>query len=277
MRIESVRCDASGNATVVVTGGISFFMSLRRVCELPLPWAEPLREDQDALSREDPALARIVLERLARGDFEFDGEDQLLAALKWVDEEERARRRAILLCARAEQSSSGLAAKLMSKGFSRRAALAAIESLKTEKIVDDARYARIWARGRAERRTAGPALLAAELRSRGQGEDAVRGALESIDFDRVLARAAIKEIARLDRSRHEKPKAGSLRFGFYGQKRTESEGASLDDNFAGGEIPESADIPKRDGRFWDELYHVLKGQGFDGDKIREEIDNLKQK
>ena len=34
MRIESVRFDASGNPTLVVTGGISFFLPLSRVDEL---------------------------------------------------------------------------------------------------------------------------------------------------------------------------------------------------------------------------------------------------
>jgi len=247
VRIESVRFDASGNATIVVTGGVSFFIPCARVFELPLP--ETLEADKGDLSPENLAYAKTFLNALAIGDFEFGNEDEFFLALAAIDEEERARHKAIQLCARAEQSSSGLAAKLAAKGFSRKAAASAIESLKNEKIVDDARYARIWARGRAARRAAGPACLAAELRSRGQGEDAVRGALAEIDFDGVLARAAAKELARLDRSSLARFKAK----------------------------PDLSREKHRDERFWDELYHVLKRQGFDGEKIREEISQLRGK
>ena len=278
MRIESVRFDASGNATIVVTGGISFFLPLRRVGELPLP---PTQADQSTregkiVPAENPAEARAALEALARADFDFDEEDRLFISLRWIDEEERARRYAILLCAKAEQSSFGLAAKLASKGFSRKAALAAIENLKTERILDDERYARIWARGRAERRASGPALLAAELRSRGQGEDAIRGALRSVDFDRVLARAVQREAAKLDRGQRSKPGSLSPRGGGDWRRRSDGSGEPLDGDAAEGGAAGQAGLPRRDGRYWDELYRVLKRQGFDGEKIREEMERLRQ-
>ena len=231
MRIESVRFDASGNPTFVVTGGISFFIPRSRGAELlaflvDKSWLKGGGAD----GRDD----RASLAALPDSVPEFDRDDDLYILLASIDEEQRARRKAIELCARAEQSSHGLAAKLAAKGFSGKAAKAAVESLKTEGIVDDARFAKVWARGRAERRAAGPALLAAELRSRGLGEDAVRTALEDIDFSRALARAIARETARLEAVWRKK----GLR---------------------------------KDERFHDTLYYALKKHGFDPDAIREAI------
>ena len=233
MRIESVRFDASGNATIVVTGGISFFMPLSRVddvmCAVPGFVAGEGSETGDE-------GRRAFLKWLPLLGTEFDQEDELYAVLASIDEEMRAKRKALDLCARAEQSSVGLEAKLAAKGFSRKAAKEAIASLAQARIVDDARYARIWARGREERRACGPALLAAELRSRGQGEDAIRAAIEEIDFSGVLARAAARERAKLAAAWRKK-----------------------------GLEP--------DRRFADELYRILKRQGFDPENIRDEFDN----
>ncbi|PKL06986.1 MAG: hypothetical protein CVV53_01570 [Spirochaetae bacterium HGW-Spirochaetae-9] len=222
MRIESVRFDASGNPTFVVTGGISFFIPLSRCAEL----LASLPDGKDS--------QLIALAALPDSVPEFGSEDDFFMLLASIDEEQRARRKVIELCARAEQSSHGLSAKLVAKGFSSKAAKAAIESLKTDGVVDDARFARIWARGRAERRAAGPALLAAELRSRGLGEGAVKAALEDIDFSRALARAIGKETARLEGAWRKK----GLR---------------------------------KDERFHDALYWALKKQGFDPEAIREAL------
>ncbi len=221
MRIESVRFDASGNPTFVVTGGISFFIPLSRCAELP-----------GFFKGGSGAAERAGLEALPAIVPEFDREDDLYMFLSTIDEEQRAMRKAIDLCARAEQSSQGLAAKLAAKGFSRKAAQAVLERLKAEGVVDDARYARVWARGRAEGRACGPALLAAELRSRGLGEGEVKAALQGLDFSHALARAAAKETARLEAQWHKK-----------GLKKNE--------------------------RFRDALYWALKKQGFDPDAIRE--------
>ena len=239
MRIESVRFDASGNPTIVVTGGISFFLPLARISEL----VEAISSDKSgeaSLEAKAPLTTielKSFLQHLSASDYEFCEEDGVYLALVSIDGELRARRKALELCARAEQSSAGLQTKLAAKGFSRQIAKAVIQALVDEGIVDDTRYARVWARGRAERRAAGPALLAAELRSRGQGEDAVRAALEDVDFSRALARATAKEYSKL------------------------------------------ASIWRKKGfepnqRFKEELYRSLKRQGFDPEKIREEIKKL---
>jgi len=241
VRIESVRFDASGNPTIVVTGGISFFVPIDRVLELVEAIGAD-RGEEGAHEAERPrtgAELKSFLLDVAKSDYEFGEEAGGYAILVSIDAELRARRKALELCARAEQSSAGLQAKLVAKGFSRQIARAVIQALATEGVVDDARYARVWARGRAERRAAGPALLAAELRSRGQGEDAVRGALEDIDFSRVLARAALRESAKL-------------------AKAWEKKGLE----------------PNR--RFKEELYRILKRQGFDPEKIAEEIKKMEQ-
>ena len=231
MRIESVRFDASGNSTFVVTGGISFFIPLSRGAELLAFLADTGWAKSDiADGKVDLALLATLPDNVP----EFEREDELFILLASIDEEQRARRKAIDLCVRAEQSSHGLAAKLAAKGFSRKAVKDAVESLKTEGIIDDSRFARIWARGRSERRAGGPALLAAELRSRGLGEGAVKAALEDIDFSRALTRAIAKETARLETVWRKK---------------------SL----------------KKDERFHDTLYWALKKQGFDPDAIREAL------
>lgn len=248
MRIESVRFDASGNPTLVVTGGISFFLPLSRVDELADLIAAMA---QDGAGREngaeprggsgnpDGSGRRAFLESLPRARLEFTEEDDLYLFLASTDEALKARKKALELCARAEQSSAGLAAKLASRGFSRKTVAAVIRSLKDERILDDERYARVWARGRAERRAAGPALLAAQLRSRGQGEGAIHAALEDIDFSRALARATAKEYARLAALWRKK-------------------GLELNENFR------------------DSVYRTLKRQGFDPEKIREELERIAQ-
>lgn len=241
MRIESVRFDASGNPTIVVTGGISFFLPIDRVSEL----VDALGEDRGEEGAREAGLPRTGAElksfllAMAESDYEFSEEEGFYATLATIDAELRARRKALELCARAEQSSAGLQAKLIAKGFSRQIAKAVIQALAAEGVVDDARYARVWARGRAERRAAGPALLAAELRSRGQGEDAVRGALEDIDFSRALARATLRESAKIAKAWKKK---------------------GLEPNL----------------RFKEELYRILKRQGFDSEKIAEEIKKMEQ-
>ncbi|MDP2791749.1 MAG: RecX family transcriptional regulator [Rectinemataceae bacterium] len=230
MRIESVRFDASGNPTFVATGGISFYIPLSRADEL----LDLLKAHGGLLDGDAGSGRRASLKALPVIVSEFEREDDVYILLASIDEEERARHKAIELCARAEQFSHGLAIKLAAKGFSRKAVKAVVDGLVTEGILDDARYARVWARGRAERRAAGPALLAAELRSRGLGEGAVKTALQDIDFSRALARAIGKETARLEAAWRKKGL-------------------------------------KQDERFHDALYWALKKQGFDPEEIRDLI------
>jgi len=166
VRIDSVRFDASGNATVVASGGISFYIPRHRIAEIPegIP-----RQGQD-LEDENPAW--IAIERIA--------------------EEEEALQRAIRLCSRAEQSSIGLVSKLSMRGFSRAAIDFAVSKMENKGMLDDVRYASVWARTRSESRLQGPLRTASELRARGFDESTVRAALASVDFDAILEKALAK-------------------------------------------------------------------------------------
>ena len=199
---------------------------------LPAPSSDGLKAD----------AARAFLSALPAAAPEFGEDDDAYRFLALADETARATRKAIELCARAEQSSTGLSIKLAQRGFSRQAAGAALEVLIEQGIVDDGRYAALWARHRAERRGEGPAVVAAELRARGFRPDAVKAALEDIDFGVALAKAVQRESAKL---------AASLR------KRGRGEAGELSDFFR------------------DSLRASLRKQGFDADLIGDEIDKLK--
>lgn len=168
MRIDSVRFDASGNATIVVSGGVSFFIPVKRIPEIP----EGLPPPGTNLEEEDPTRMAIVS----------------------IAEETEALTKAIRLCSRAEQSSIGLAGKLTSRGFSRSTVQYVINELESQGIVDDVRYASIWARTRAEHRLNGPMLIGSELRARGFSESTVKSALALIDFNSILEKAVMNEL-----------------------------------------------------------------------------------
>jgi regulatory protein len=73
--------------------------------------------------------------------------------------------------------------------------------LTASRYLDDAEYARAWARARAHRRSLGPARLAKELRARGIPEREIRGALHEVFAEReareVAEAAAVRKLATL--------------------------------------------------------------------------------
>jgi SOS response regulatory protein OraA/RecX len=207
VRIESVRFDASGTATIAVSGGFVFFIHVRRFKEL-----------HAAVGALIPAEGRPAdfgeeLEILASNGAEFEKDDPLFTTLTRMDEEGKALRKAVEFCSRAEQHRGGLELKLRAKGFGKEATAYALDRLEAESILDDARYASIWARARLRRKPMGPAALTAELRAKGLGAEAARSAVEEIDFGEVLAGAARREMERgtVDR---ESLKASLRRQGF---------------------------------------------------------------
>jgi SOS response regulatory protein OraA/RecX len=155
----------------------------------------------------------MALDRLVVDGIGFEKDDPLFVTLARIDEEGKALRKAVEFCSRAEQYRGGLEFKLRAKGFGKAATTYALDRLEAESILDDARYASIWAVMRLRRRPMGPAVLTAELRAKGLGAEAARSAVEGIDFDEVLAGAAKREIARgvVDR---ESLKAALRRQGF---------------------------------------------------------------
>jgi regulatory protein len=237
VRIESVRFDASGNAAIAVSGGVFFILPKARIDEFA--------EIAAAAWGLEPGCAPDFLSGLPAAAPEFGEEDNAYRFLVLADETARALRKAVELCARAEQSSGGLSIKLAQRGFSRKAANAALEALAERGIVDDRRYAALWARHRAERKGEGPATVTAELRARGFRPDDIGAALSEIDFGPALAIAVQKETAKL---------AAMLRKRGRGDE---------DESGSNGDI------------LRDSLRRNLRKQGFDADLIREEIDKNK--
>jgi len=231
VRIESVRHDASGDATIVASGGIIFLLPRQRIDECAALVADRLGSSFDP---ERLNAGKSLLDSLSAADIDFEPEDSLIQDLKRIDEAWKAEKKGLELCARAEQSSQGLIAKLGSRGFSTGAAAEAVQRLIEAGAVDDTRFATIWARARAERRLEGPALISAGLRSRGLGQEAIRKALDAVDFDTLIPRAVEKESRRLSR------------------------------RFNGKGDPEGRALREA-------LYRSLKGQGFDSSLVREEL------
>lgn len=242
MRIESVRFDASGNAAIALSGGISFILPKARIDGFAAVAASGWELPAPPGIGPGGGSARAFVEALPEAAPDFDDDDEAYRFLVLADETSRATRKAVELCARAEQSSAGLSAKLAQRGYSRAAASAALETLVEQGIVDDRRYAALWARHRAERKGEGPATIAAELRARGFRSEVVKAALAEIDFSLALTKAVQSESAKV---------AASLR------KRGRGEAVEFGD------------------RFRDSLRASLRKQGFDTDLIVDEIDKLK--
>lgn len=216
MRILSVRKETSGATKVAFSGGFSF--------SLGPGWDERI----EALRKE--------------GEFPDTHPDFLLMRAR--DEMTRARAKSAELCARAEQCEAGLRAKLRERGFSAESVEEAVSILKEQGILDDARYCGLWADWRARRRPCGPAVLAAELRAKGIGGEAISSGLSGIDFAGILPRAAEKEMKRISASR--------LR----AERRK------------GGE----SGRPERALR--DSLYRALRTQGFDAESVSDLLDEM---
>lgn len=138
-------------ATVVAAGGLSF--------------SAPIARFQDAglalNGTRDP----------------FDMDDEAFFLLRSVAAAWETRRRAIALCARAEQCRAGLEHKLAARGHPRDAVRAALDELESEGLLSDERYARAWLRMHSGKRGQGPAKLMASLRARGVPESAAKAAM----------------------------------------------------------------------------------------------------
>ena len=95
----------------------------------------------------------------------------------------RAERAALKLIARAEQSSAGLSLKLGKRGHDSVCIQKALSRLLELRLVDDARYVRLWLESRLNRRADSPRRLLSRLYSRGidrdLAESRVRAALDA--------------------------------------------------------------------------------------------------
>ncbi len=85
------------------------------------------------------------------------------------------------LCSRREYCSRGVLDLLRRKGVTDEDAAAVLERLRSDRYVDDARYARAFARDKAHLAGWGPRKIAFALSTKGIASDAVKAALEEVD------------------------------------------------------------------------------------------------
>ena len=89
-----------------------------------------------------------------------------------------AEKAALRLVARAEQSQSGLIQKLRARGWSAAVARGAVARLAESGLVDDGRFARLWASARLLRKTISPRDLITQLQSRGLDRQTAKEAVQ---------------------------------------------------------------------------------------------------
>jgi len=139
--------------------------------------------------------------RIGRAEGELANE-QWLNSLQHQVDLSAARGRALSLQARREHSSSQLRRKLVEREIDPVIADIAIDSLVRDRLVDDARFARMWVESRLRRHPEGRAALFAGLLRSGISRELAERSLEQItaeDGD-VLDRAIESAAVRLERS-----------------------------------------------------------------------------
>ena len=108
---------------------------------------------------------------------------------------------AIRLLAMRSLTTQELCRRLQRRGYAAEQITAVVERLTASHYLDDAEYARAWARARAHRHSWGPARLARELQSRGVPEreisEALREAFAERDARQLAESAALRKLSGL--------------------------------------------------------------------------------
>jgi regulatory protein len=108
---------------------------------------------------------------------------------------------AVRLLAMRALSSEELRRRLARRGVPPGQISATLAKLTASRYLDDAEYARAWARSRAHRRSLGPTRLAQELRAKGLAEGEIAGALREAYTERgaqeVAEAAAVRRLPAL--------------------------------------------------------------------------------
>jgi regulatory protein len=108
---------------------------------------------------------------------------------------------AVKLMAMRALSTEELRRRLARRGYAADQIVPVLARLTAARYLDDAEYARAWARARAHRRSLGPARLVRELRARGIPEAEISGALHEAFAERdsreVAETAASRKLATL--------------------------------------------------------------------------------
>lgn len=103
---------------------------------------------------------------------------------------------ALKLLAMRALTTQELGQRLARRGYTAEQIAAVVAKLTASRYLDDAEYARAWARARAHRRSVGPARLARELRARGIAEGEITGALDEAYGDRDARQVAEAAVGR---------------------------------------------------------------------------------
>ncbi|MBI2002161.1 MAG: regulatory protein RecX [candidate division NC10 bacterium] len=108
---------------------------------------------------------------------------------------------ALRLLAMRAMSTEELRQRLARRGYAADPIASVVARLTASRYLDDAEYARTWARSRAHRRSLGPARLARELRARGIAELEISATLDEVfgerDVRSVAEAAAIRKLRDL--------------------------------------------------------------------------------
>lgn len=108
---------------------------------------------------------------------------------------------AVKLLAMRALSSEELRRRLARRGYPADDVSRVLARLTASRYLDDAEYARAWARSRAHRRSLGPARLARELRAKGIPEADIAGTLREVFAEReareVAEAAALRRLSAL--------------------------------------------------------------------------------
>ncbi len=125
--------------------------------------------------------------------------------LENADNEYRAWRKALELVARREHSTGELKIKLMQRGFGSAGIDAVCEILQTEGLLDDQRFARMYAENRLRRKPEGPLLLEQRLRAKGISAGIARSVLGEVCTPEAINEAIERLVERIKRTRGDDP------------------------------------------------------------------------
>jgi regulatory protein len=133
------------------------------------------------------ALPEIEAARLQIGQWLDDGE---IAALKEVDERERAHQRALNLLSYRPRSIEEIRRNLEGKNYSEQTIEATLRRLEDVGLVDDLEFARYWVDQRRDFKPRGAAMLRYELRQKGISRRIIDQVLTTLDEEGLADRAA---------------------------------------------------------------------------------------
>lgn len=152
--------------------------------------------------------AKVVWERNLRVGMELSQND--LETMRKLDESERCLAAARRHLDRRPRSEEELKKYLLRRGFTSDTIASTLSGLRSQGLVDDVAYARLWVENRASFRPRSRRRLEAELREKGIDREIVREALRGAD-DAEAAYELAKKRLRLSREGEEERVRGYLR------------------------------------------------------------------